>query len=139
MISLFDLTVDEVSFGFKATWTILALVVAFIFSKARYGVSAKGFRLMTGVMYISISCALAQGYWATWRFLRAIGQPPEITNWFLMHGHFEAFILIGLAVGYSYHLGHVLEDFLGKNWLIITMITISSVFAGLVFLPKVFI
>lgn len=139
MMELFDLTIDQLSFGFKATWTIVALIVAYLFAKTRHGcVSVKSYRLMTGVVWISLSCVAAQSYWAIWRFLRALGY-SDAGKWFVSHGHFEAFVLVGIALGYSYHLGHLLEPKIGRFWLPISLGVIGVMFWVLANLPKLFI
>ena len=62
----------------------------------------------------------------------------EWASWFVANGHFEAFVLVGISLGYAFHLGHVLEPKLGRHWLPIVLSGILAMFVGFMNLPKLF-
>ena len=133
---LFNLSIDQVATGFKFTWAVLAILVTMMFIALKKDVVTEtGRRLMNGVIFVSIATAIAQAYWGIWRMLRSIGQ-LESSQWFVTHGHWEAWVLFGIAFGYALHLGHILKDRLGKYWLAIALSGIGVMFLSFANLPK---
>ena len=113
------------------------LLMCVIFARIRIGASEQASRLMTGISYVALAAVLSQGYWATWRFFRSIGE-YETAEWFIVNGTLETWTLALISVGYSYHVSHVLLPVLGKYWLPIVMGSAGVIFVTFSNLPKFF-
>ncbi len=72
-------------------------------------------RMMAGIVLVAASWTIHRAYWGIWRLLRADGN-FEASAWFIDHGDWLILTVIGVLIGYTFHLQPILAGLSPRYW-----------------------
>ena len=114
------ITTDQNVLGQNLALVAFAATTALVYGSRliahlRQGLWDDSTRMMAGIVLVAAFLAIHRAYWAGWRLLRA-GSHHEASDWFLEHGHWLTLAVIGVLIGYTFHLQPVLAAISPRYW-----------------------
>ena len=119
---------DQIVSGENLQWMAFSgLTAAFYFWRCaarlhsvdwnwKKAVEREAFILMAGILLVSAGSFVHRGYWALWRYYRAIGE-TEAAEWFVAGAApLTGVCVVMICLGYAFHLYPVSKSLFGRAW-----------------------